>query len=560
MKRIEVPKFVHIFFLIFLFTLLNSTLIFSQNDAGRLSGNFQLEAQYYNPDSIIGAPPIAEKVLSNSFANIIYKKGNFTAGMRYESYRNTLLGYPEGFSNQSGITYRFAQFSSDQFDITVGNFFEQFGTGMILRSYENRPLGFDNALEGIRAKFRPTYGLEMTGLIGKNRLYFGLGQGIVRGFNIDANIGDIFKEVLPDDMVLKFGASAVSKYENPSSATLNLPGNVLATSARVNFIYDAFSLESEYAYKINDPTDFNNSTFNSGSGMFLQTTYVGEGYGVTLAAKRIDNMDMRSQRSSFLFETAMNFLPALTKVHTRRLPTLYPYATQNNGEFGLQADVFFVIPEDFPLGLGGLNGTTVNVNYSEIHGLDTSHTSEFTYESKFGVPVFSSEKLYFRDFNIDIETYLSKKVKINFGYIGITYDQGVIESPGKSVLHAYTVYGDLSYTLARNNTIRFEAQHMAVSHEDLSKTQPINGSWVMGLVEYSLAPSFFMSLWNEYNYGNKDVEMRQNYYGSQFIYVKESNRLTLGYSRQRAGILCVGGVCRFVPASNGFSLSVTGSF
>jgi len=519
-----------------------------------------MEAQYYNPDSIIGAPPVAEKILSNSFANIIYKKGNFTAGMRYESYRNALLGYPEGFSNQSGIAYRFAQFSSEQFDVTVGNFFEQFGTGMIFRSYENRPLGFDNAMEGVRVKFRPTYGLEMTGLVGKNRLYFGLGQGIVRGFNVDANIGDIFKEFLPEDMVLKIGGSAVSKFENPSSATLNLPGNVLATSARVNFIYDAFSLESEFAYKVNDPTDFNNSTFNPGNGAFLQGSYVGEGYGFTFGAKRIDNMDMRSQRSSLLFETAMNFLPPLTKVHTRRLPTLYPYATQNNGEFGIQGDAFFVIPEDAPLGLGGLNGTTVNVNYSEIHGLDTVATGDLRYEAEFGVPFFQDDKLYFRDFNIDIETYLSKKVKINFGYIGITYDQGVIESPGKSMLNAHTIYGDLSYTLARNNTIRFEAQHMSVSHKDLNKVQPINGSWVMGLVEYSLAPSFFLSAWNEYNYGNKDEELRQNYYGSQFIYVKESNRLTFGYSRQRAGILCVGGVCRFVPASNGFSLSLTGSF
>ena len=373
-----------------------------------------MEAQYYNPDSIIGAPPVAEKVLSNSFANIIYKKGNFTAGMRYESYRNALLGYPEGFSNQSGIAYRFAQFSSDEFDVTVGNFFEQFGTGMIFRSYENRPLGFDNAMEGVRVKFRPTYGLEMTGLIGKNRLYFGLGQGIVRGFNVDANVGDIFLDLLPADMVLKIGGSAVSKFENPSSATLNLPGNVLATSGRVNFIYDAFSLESEFAYKVNDPTDFNNSTFNSGNGAFLQASYVGEGYGFTFGAKRIDNMDMRSQRSSLLFETAMNFLPPLTKVHTRRLPTLYPYATQNNGEFGIQGDAFFVIPEDAPLGLGGLNGTTVNVNYSEIHGLDTVATGDLRYEADFGVDFFQGDKLYFRDFNIDIETYLSKKVKINF--------------------------------------------------------------------------------------------------------------------------------------------------
>jgi len=34
----------------------------------------------------------------------------------------------------------------------------------------------------------------------------------------------------------------------------------------------------------------------------------------------------------------------------------------------------------------------------------------------------------------------------------------------------------------------------------------------------------------------------------------------VNYGRQRAGIFCVGGVCRQVPAANGLTLSVTSTF
>jgi len=43
-------------------------------------------------------------------------------------------------------------------------------------------------------------------------------------------------------------------------------------------------------------------------------------------------------------------------------------------------------------------------------------------------------------------------------------------------------------------------------------------------------------------------------------YIKDATRITVGYGRQREGLFCVGGVCRFVPASNGLTLSVTHSF
>ena len=33
-----------------------------------------------------------------------------------------------------------------------------------------------------------------------------------------------------------------------------------------------------------------------------------------------------------------------------------------------------------------------------------------------------------------------------------------------------------------------------------------------------------------------------------------------GFGRQRGGLICIGGVCRYVPESNGFNLNLSHSF
>jgi hypothetical protein len=105
----------------------------------QVHGNFSTDAQYYNTDSLIGALVPDEKMGINAWGNIQYSQGNFRAGIRFETYEPSLIGYPAGEPyNGSGIGYRFASYSIDDLDITVGNFFEQFGQGLAFRSYEER--------------------------------------------------------------------------------------------------------------------------------------------------------------------------------------------------------------------------------------------------------------------------------------------------------------------------------------------------------------------------------------------------------------------------------------
>ena len=133
-----------------------SNPLFSQSgtNPGYVSGNIQAIGQYYQEDVLINAALPTHIYGFNGFTNINFQKGNFRSGVRYESYLNTLEGYPTSFTG-TGFGYRYLTWANDNVDVTIGNFYDQLGSGMILRAYEERQLGIDNALDGIRLKYNP---------------------------------------------------------------------------------------------------------------------------------------------------------------------------------------------------------------------------------------------------------------------------------------------------------------------------------------------------------------------------------------------------------------------
>jgi len=518
------------------------------NNTG-VHGNFELNAQYYDPDSAIGAPVVPEKMLSNGFANILITNGRFTAGIRYESYLNALQGFDPRYTG-SGITYRYATYTSDELEVTVGNFYDQFGNGLVFRSYEERSLGYDNAMDGIRLRYNPLAGVYLKGFIGKQRSYFSVGPGIVRGIDGEFNTAEIFKSLADKKTRVILGGSFVSKFQKDDDPLLNLPENVGAYAARINLLHGGFSINAEYAYKYNDPSTVNNLIYKYGDAIYVQLAYAAKGLGLTLSGKRIDNMNFRSDRSAAVQDLNINFLPALPKTQTYRLATVYPYATQPNGEEGINAELFYTFKAKTPL--GGRYGTGISINTSAINSIFTSPASNDTlgYETDY---LKLGDVTYYRDLNVEITKKVNQSWKLILTYIFQEYNKDVVEGkPGVQNVHAHIGIADITYKINTKNSIRAELQHLATKqdHQD----------WAMAMLEYTISPHWFFSVYDEYNYGNEIKDDRIHFLNAALGYTRKANRITLGYGRQRAGLLCVGGVCRFVPASNGVTLSITSTF
>ena len=155
---------------------------------GHVTGNVQIDGQMSRADSIIGSEDVAEKLLMNARADILYQNGDFSAGLRFEAYQNPMLGFDARYKGQ-GVANYFVSYNGDWLSVTAGNFYEQFGSGMILRAYEDRYLGIDNSLLGLNVQLRPWKGVTLKALAGKQRFFWEYGRGLVRGVDGEVKIG-----------------------------------------------------------------------------------------------------------------------------------------------------------------------------------------------------------------------------------------------------------------------------------------------------------------------------------------------------------------------------------
>ena len=552
-------------FIKFCFLILFASKIIGQNNSnGLVSGNIQTIGQYYQEDTIINAALPEHLYGFNGFANINYQKGDFRAGIRYESYLNTLEGYPSTFSG-TGIGYRYVSWNSDNLGVTIGNFYDQFGSGMIFRAYEERQLGIDNSLDGIKINYEPLKGINLKGMIGKQRHRFedGLinGNGIVRAIDGELNINELFDSANNWKLKATLGGSFVSKFNTDNNTTLfNMPKNVGASSLRLNLRYRRLRFSGEYVYKINDPyPDNQNDDFNfiykNGEGILLNLGYSKKGFAVDFSAKHMDNMLWRSTNVNVgPTDLLIGYLPALTKQHTYNLAaTLYPYATNFYGEIAYQADLIYKIPKKSVL--GGKYGTSIALNFATAYVPERNFINDMeTTRNSYTTSLFSrSDSILIQDFNIEIKRKINTKLKMSFNYFNFIFNDNAVKVANYyKMIYAQIAVLDLTYKINRHHSLRFETQALWTNED--------KGNWLFGQIEYTFSPHWYIAVLDQYNSGNLNIDKRVHYGLISTGYINGSHRFSFQYGKQRAGVFCVGGVCRAVPASNGLTFTFTSSF
>ena len=558
---------------LFITTISMSFLGFSQeNNLGEIHGDFNLNLQSYQEDLQIGAKAADEIILNNAYLNLNYTKGNFATGLRYESYLNALADYDPEFKG-NGIAYRYATYSIDGLEITAGNYYEQLGSGLIFRSYEEKGLGIDNAMDGVRLKYSPIEGMYLKTFIGKSRTYFDYADGIFRGADGELNINELFNSESKTKVIL--GGSFVSRYQERSNLIFKIPQNVSSYAGRINLNHGGWSYYGEYAYKINDPANVltaSKMNYASGNAFTQNITFSKKGFGIIAEMHRTDNMTFKSDRDRDGKAYLINYIPTLSKPHAYTLLALYPCATQANGEFGIQFDVFYKFQKESLL--GGKYGTKLALNYSRINGLNGGNS--FLNDNTEHTPMLISiknEELYFNDINLTINKKLNSNTEANFVVANQTYNKDLLEGhvPGDyGVLNSTILIADLSYEIKQGHSLRMELQNLISNQlEDYSTSgggyengmeEPAEGDWGMALLEYTVSPHWFFTVQDMYNYGNELEEKQLHYLNLTAGFIKGANRFEIGYGKKREGIFCVGGICKLVPSSNGFSVNISSSF
>lgn len=535
---------------------------YGQIGSGSFTGNVESTFQYLKADSLISANQPDSKGLLSTYANVFYTNGNFKAGVRLESYLPRINGYPDRYDG-TGLGMRYVGYSNSYIDVTIGNFYEQFGAGLLFRSYEDRALGYDNNMDGMRLVFRPGKGVVLKGVYGQQRLAFTEGRvvkgsGIVRGVDAEIHLNELLDSLMKNSKLdVIIGGSFVSKYQKDDNPTLILPQNVGAYGGRLGLRYSRFTFNAEYAMKENDPSEDNGNIYNRGHAALLNLGYSQKGFGINVSAKSVDNMSYRSDRTKSLQDVLINYLPAMNKTHTYNLvATLYPYATQPLGEVAYQAEVLYTIKKNSKL--GGKYGMPINANFSTTYG-PIHHTSGINPADSNGIAytgrLFDQSSLqYWQDINVNVTRKFNAKYSMIFSYFNIRLNNDIskVADDAHGIIESHIGVVEINYKINKTNSVRAEFQALF--------TKKDKGNWATAVIEYNISPNWFFSVMDQYNYGNPNPDLQIHYLIGSFGYIRDATRFMVSYGRQRAGLFCVGGVCRFVPASNGLTLTFTQSF
>ncbi len=519
-----------------------------------VSGSVMSDILIPQNDSKIGTEETNDWALTNTYADVNVMNDWLEAGARFEFTKHPLPGFEtdKGFKGW-GVPYIYVKGKYKWAELTVGNFYDQFGSGFIFRTYEERSLGVDNSLLGGRLVLKPFKGVTFKALTGEQRKYWSHNDSWVTGADLELGLDQWIKAMSDHNTYLTLGASWVNKHEKEedimTDAThkLNLPENTNAFDVRANLQKGNFGLLAEYAWKTQDPSFDNGYIYRQGKVVMLSASWSKKGVSALVQVKRSDDMSFRSRRSIGGTSSFINHLPAFTMEQTYTLAALYPYATQPDGEWAYQAEFGYKIKKN--TFLGGKYGTDIKINFSHVHAIDRhEHDDSGMGSDGYGSAFWKwGDQTYYQDLNIQIEKKFTKAFKLNLMYMNQFYNKTIVEGHG-GMIHSDIYIAEGKYQFNKKFTLRGELQYLTTGEDQ--------GDWLFALLELSMLPHWMFTVSDEYNCGETNI----HYYQGYVTFNIKSHRIQLGYGRTRAGYNCSGGVCRYVPASKGVTLSYNYNF
>lgn len=528
------------------------------NDGIAIHGSIQSDILVPQEDQKLGTGTYKDDVLTNTYADISLDSKYVEAGVRFEYNEHPLPGFEPGFKGW-GVPHVYAKFKSNNgVDLTVGDFYDQFGSGLIFRTYEERSLGIDNAIRGARLNVSALKGVQFKFLGGVQRRYWDWDTDqMLTGTDLEINLDQYIKSLRDKNITWMIGGSYVyldydqnkdkTIFATGSNNRLELPMSVHAFDLRSSLQTGNYNFLAEYAWRTQDPSADNGYIYRRGNAVLVSASYSNRGVSALLQAKRSEDMAFRSNRFTIGTSAFLNNMPAFAYQHTYALAALYPYATQAApGEWAFQGEFGYNFKRHTLL--GGKYGTKLKLNVSHIRGLEKDPVEPLYGTTLRGTEgyttgFFKMGGLYYQDINVQMEKKMSKSFKLNLMYMNQYYNKtkgGVIKSN--------IGVAEGKYQINKRYTLRGELQYLSTSEDQ--------GDWAYGLVELSALPYLMFTVSDMWNTGETDI----HYYMASVTASFKAHRLMVGYGKTRAGYNCSGGVCRYVPASKGLNVSYNYTF
>ncbi|MBO4585031.1 MAG: hypothetical protein J5675_01950 [Bacteroidales bacterium] len=500
------------------------------------SGSLESSSIYGDSSPYIG-------FYSNNYLKLDYHKGHLSAGLQGEWYPSPLPGYDQNLKGFH-LPLKYLSLQGKSWTITAGDFYEQIGSGILFRSWEDRNLGVANSIGGLRIKgVIPQTGLSVTVFSGAPRRA-GAPSGYASTFVTGADIN--LQPVRLGKTAISAGASVLDRYEWTTDSDMSLllgqdaPKSVLMYALRTGLEAGGFMLSAEYIGKGKDFTAVahkgasNTYELQKGQAAFVEASWTGRSLSLTASWRYLDNMAFRAYRTlgTIVPSNTLNYLPALCQQQSYMLASLNPYETFAEGENGFRGDLYYKFRRG--TALGGKYGMTFHAGGSWINALGKV------------LPRRDSDYLAYRDLNLELKRKWNRQLQTT---LFVSIQENSPTHGNRNATEAQNVFVfESQYSFSQKLSLRTELQYLY--------SQEREKDWVAALAELGLAPEWSLSVSDMYNHGSS----REHFWNVSASWSRNSFKCILGYGRNRAGMVCSGGVCRWQPEYKGLSLHLQYAF
>lgn len=507
-------------------------------DMGKLSGDLMMNANFFDRDAEINAAnnPLYDNYLSGGEAwlGLRYYNNGFTATLRADAFHNSNLYNPIQALNGFGVGAWSLSKEYEGLTVTAGYIYDQIGSGILFRAYEDRGLLIDNALVGVHLKYELTDNFIVKGFTGQSKNVFERYQPIIKGLNTEGNFS------IGDKVFMTSGIGALNRTFDENTMK-DIVSNINSQDINTRFVpkFNMYAFTLYNTLTVGDVSWFIEGSYKTtdaivkdgilqskpGNVLFTTLSWARKGIAVNLTGKRTENFEMRTSPNEVLIRGLMNWQPIVARLRPQRLMARYTPASLNLSEIAAGGDVLIAPNDDL----------SITLNYTHINTLEET-------------------KLY-REVYTEVEYRGWDQFKLQVGNQYMEYNQELYQiKPLVPMIIAWTPFFELTYLINDKMSIRTEWEYQ--------HTKQDFGSWIFGLVEFNIAPRWSFAVSDMYNPvpGPSATTGSQHYYNIFFAHTKGPHRFTASYVKQVEGINCTGGVCRYEPAFSGVRFGLTSTF
>lgn len=549
-----------LFSLIAVFIFLFSGSSYSQIDLN-VDASLKNILRYGSGSEFLGSGKVRKEYFEN-LADARININDFVVGARLEISDPIEYGL-----NFKGIRKRFVEYNNRDYGVSLraGDFWDIFSRGMTLNVFEDRALGYDTGIDGVRVTYENKFGkknpVRFRGqIIGGDLTYSDflnpdrIEEYKIRNANFDISP---FKQ-------LTFGGSYVySEGRLPTGAdTTDIQAYL--PEVNVNLNLSDFQFYTSYARKHINTTP--NSLFpqeisSEGDGIYSSVSYAKDNIGITLEYKNyrfdLTNPDNQSPDRPTKLLPFQN-PPIAQREHTSTLISRNPHVTNFNDEVGGQLDIIYVPNDKLTF---TLNGSIASRHYM-YNNVDTAGTTVYErVERDFNyIPDLDASFSPFWEIYGEGEYYVNDKLYTKLAFARqseTTYNQ---QNPLFSeTIQATTIPMEIRYAVAKGYSIKLIFEQQWVNNSIRIDQKGFMNQFVsLNLVK---SPEFSIALNAEFTNDEEEPTDTQSWFQAEGLYrLNQSNTIIVSYGSERGGLRCTNGICRFVNPFEGFRLTIQSQF